>query len=217
VPDLAFRIESAASVPFAAVPMVAFSLEITNHDPSVVVHSAVLRCQIQIDPARRRYDPSEQARLHDLFGEPERWGSTVKPMLWTHVSMAVPQFAARTVASLMVPCSFDFNLAATKYFDGLREGDVPLTFLFSGTAFYEDARDQTLRVTPIPWDKEARFRLPVEVWRSLMDHYHPNGAWLRVGKDTFDRIAEFKRREGIPTWDGALERLLGSSREVVRW
>jgi hypothetical protein len=214
VPELRFQLLSAASVPFAAVPLVAFKLEVVNDDAALQVYSAVLRCQIQIAAARRRYDSGEQGRLRDLFGEPERWSTTLKPMLWTHAVVALPQFTDRTVVDVPIPCSLDFNIAATKYFDGLRAGDVPLNFLFSGTVFYQSRADRTFQVEPIPWDREASFRLPASTWRELMDHYYPNGAWLRLHRDTFERLAEFKRQNGIPTWEEALDRILPDSLAV---
>ncbi len=216
MPDLGFQILSAAPVPFAAVPLLAFQLELVNPDASEHVHSGIVRCQIQIEATRRRYDLDEQARLLDLFGEPERWSTTLKSMLWTHTTIAVPQFVERTVIDVPVPCSFDFNVAATKYFDGLMSGELPLIFLFSGTVFYESVADRTLQVAPISWEKEAKFRVPVKVWRDLMDHYYPNSAWLRLNRDTFERLAEYKRRHAIPTWEEAFDRILPEGRQVVR-
>src|SRR5262249_11275206 len=147
--------------------------------------------QINIEPARRRYRGPEQARLLDLFGTPERWGQTLRPFLWTHVSAAVPPFTAASAVDLAVPCSFDFNLAATKYFDALEGSDIPLCFLFNGTIFYE-AVDGALQVTQISWEKEANFRLPAAAWRGLMDAYYPNCAWLCLGKEVFDRLHNYK-------------------------
>jgi len=127
----------------------------------------------------------------------------------------VPRFVGGTIAELYVPCTFDFNVAATKYFHGLSSGDLPLCFQFSGTVFYED-KDGALQVSPIPWDKEAKFRLPLKVWKDLMDEHYPNSAWLALRRDTFERLYEFKTREGIPTWEDAIERALASVRETVR-
>ena len=135
-------------------------------------------------------------------------------MLWTHASVVIPAFTGSTIADLQVPCTFDFNVAATKYFHGVTDGDIPLNLLFSGTVFYGRA-DELLQVAPIPWDKEARFRLPVQVWREMMDEYYPNSAWLSVHRDIFERLYEFKVRNGIPSWEEALDRLLAPVEEAV--
>jgi hypothetical protein len=228
--ELRFQVTSMTAVPFAAVPLVSCALEVLNPDAAVHVHSGLIRCQIQIETMRREYDAEEQARLLDLFGEPERWSTTLKSMLWTHVTVTLPAFSERVTVDVPVPCSFDFNLAATKYFDGLRAGDIPLDFLFSGTVFYEVVSDtvtdasnpdgesphRLLQVTPISWDSEARYRLPVQVWRDLMDHYYPNGAWLRLRRDTFDRLSDYKRRHAIPTWEEMFDRILLATRQAVR-
>lgn len=207
MPDLSFEVENAEAVPFAASPLLAFKLRISNRFADEPIHTIALRCQIMIDPARRRYQEEERERLRDLFGEPERWGQTVRPMLWTHASLVVTSFTGSDVVDLPVPCTFDFNIAATKYFAGLTDGEVPLNLLFSGTVFY--ATDEgTLQVMQIPWDKEARYRLPVQVWKQMMDIYYPNSAWLSLRRDVFDRLYRYKVRRGIPTWEQALESLL---------
>jgi uncharacterized protein DUF6084 len=204
VPDLTFRLDSVAVVPFAAAPLLGFTVRITNAPAHETVHTMVLRCQVQLDVTRRAYNDDEKTRLRDLFGEPDRWGSTLRTMLWTHVSAIVPAFAGQVTAEVQVPCSFDFNVAATKYFYGLDDGEVPLTFQFSGSVFYQDAAG-TLQVAPIPWDREAAFRLPVRTWRELVDHYYPNVAWLPLRRDVFDRLDRYKRDRGIPTFEQAIE------------
>ena len=207
MPDLQFKIKSAESVPFAAVPMLAFRLRVEGNSPGEAIHSIALHAQIQIETPRRRYSAAEQVRLADLFGEPQRWGQTLRPMLWTHANVTVPAFSDSMAVDLRVPCSFDFNLAATKYFYGLSDGDIPLIFLFSGSCFYAGANGG-LEVSPIPWSKETRFRLPASVWREIMDGYYPNSAWLRIRQDVFDRLYQYKSQAGVATWEEALERLL---------
>ncbi len=215
MPDLQFTIESTDAVPYAAVPMVVFKVRIVNNPSDQVVHTVALRAQIQIEATRRNYDANEQAKLLDLFGEPDRWGQTLRSMLWTHASAVVPRFAGDTLADISVPCSFDFNIAATKYFHGMRSGDLPLCFQFSGTVFYQ-GEDETLQVAPISWDKEAKYRLPVTVWKDLMDAYYPSSVWLSLQRDTFERLYQYKVREGIPTWEETLERALTALAETVR-
>ena len=213
--ELHLSVESAEAVKFAAAPLLTFKVRISNAPAEEVIHAGVLRAQIQLEVARRAYSAGEQGRLRDLFGTPDRWGQTLRSLLWTHANLMVPRFVGGTVADLHVPCTFDFNVAATKYFHGLSSGDLPLCFQFSGTVFYED-KDGALQVSPISWDKEAKFRLPLKVWKDLMDEHYPNSAWLALRRDTFERLYEFKTREGIPTWEDAIERALASVRETVR-
>jgi len=212
VPDLNFRVESAEPVPFAASPLLSLKLRVDNADPNETIHTIALRAQIQIEATRRRNNDQEKDKLLDLFGEPDRWSRTLRSMLCTHASVVIPCFAATTVADLQVPCTFDFNVAATKYFHGITEGEIPLNLMFSGTVFY--ATDESaLQVAPISWDKETRFRLPVEIWRTMMDEYYPNSAWLSLRRDVFERLYEYKVRHGIPTWEEALDRLLETIEE----
>jgi hypothetical protein len=215
--DLNFNVEGAEQQPHSAAPLLVFKLRIaetvTDEEPTTIPAIA-LRCQIRIEPTRRRYAPAEQEQLLDLFGEPERWGQTLRSALWTHASVVVPPFTGSTVVDLPVPCSFDFNVAATKYFHALEDGEVPLCLLFSGTIFYT-AEDGYLQVSQIPWEKEANFRLPVSVWKDMIDLYYPNSAWLCLGRDAFDKLYHFKSSQGIPTWEQAIERLLDSRLEKV--
>lgn len=213
-PNLSFQVMEARAVPFAAAPLMGFQLAVSNAGQGLV-HTVALRCQIQIEAARRRYSEADQARLRDLFDSPERWGRTLRTVLWTHTSAIVPSFTGRTLVELEVPCTFDFNVAAVKYFHGLEEGEIPLCFQFSGTAFYENGSG-ALQVAPISWDKEAKFRLPVKVWKEMMDLHYPNNAWLCLRRDVFDRLYEYKVRMGIPTWEEALEGLLAGVEEEAR-
>ncbi|HEY7634640.1 MAG TPA: DUF6084 family protein [Gemmatimonadales bacterium] len=211
MPDLSFQVDGAEATPFAVAPLLTFRLRVTNTPPDEAIHNVVLRCQIQIESTRRKYQAEEEARLRDLFGEPERWGQTLRAMLWTHATVVVPPFAGETVAELPVVCTYDFNLAVTKYFYALEQGEIPLNFLFSGSVFYQDG--DALQVAPISWSKEARFRLPVAAWRRLMEVYYPNLAWLQLRQDVFDRLYRYKVRHGIPTWEQVVERFLSAADE----
>jgi hypothetical protein len=208
--DLSFEILSAEPLLYAAVPQLVFKLRIANRGADVLIQNIALRCQIQIESAHRRYQADEQKRLRDLFDEPSRWSQTLKTMLWTHVNVNVPSFTDAATIDVPVECSFDFNIAATKYFAALETGEIPLLFQFSGTAFYTDEAG-ALQIAQIPWSAESKFRLPVEAWRQMMDVYYPNSAWLRLRRDVFDSLYEFKVKNGIPTWEQALEKLLESS------
>lgn len=207
MPDLSFEVIGAEVPPFAAVPTLIFKLRIANAPTEGHIHSISLRSQIQIAVNRRRYSPAAQARLLELFGEPQRWGDTLRPLLWTHSSTVIPQFSGSVVADLPISCTYDFEIAATKYFDALENGEIPLNFLFSGTIFYE-GEEGNLQVGQIPWSKEAFYRLPVATWKEMVARYYPNSAWIRLHKDVFDRLYQYKAMHGLPTWEDVVTRLL---------
>ena len=209
MPDLEFAVEGAEAVPYSATPLLALKLRIQNRDSSEHISGVLLQAQIQIETPRRHYTPQEQERLLDLFGEPQRWNQTLRNTLWTHAAINVPAFQGQTCADLPVPCTFDFNVGATKYFHALEGGSVPLCLLFSGTVFYQG--EHGVQVARVPWNKEARYKLPVEVWKKVVDLYYPNTAWLALRRDVFDRLHQYKMRIGVATWEEALERLLSAA------
>jgi Family of unknown function (DUF6084) len=207
MPDLQFHIEGAEAVAHAATPMLALKLRITNQPTIEPIHSISLRCQMQIEATRRRYSSTEQEILRDLFGEPDRWSRTVRSMLWMNTSVAVPGFRESTLVDLELPCTFDFNVATTKYFHALRSGDIPLCILYSGTVFYE-ADDSNLHVAHIPWNRETNYRLPAALWHQMMDEHYPNSVWLRLERDAFERMYRYKVRHGILSWEKLLDSLI---------
>ncbi|HLI06260.1 MAG TPA: DUF6084 family protein [Ktedonobacteraceae bacterium] len=210
MPDLNFEVVGAEAPPFAALPTLIFKLRVDNLHEEERIQSVALQSQIRLAVTRRRYNPDEQARLLELFGEPERWGDTLRSMLWTHASTTVTRFSSSTIADLPVACTYDFEVVSTKYFDALEDGDIPLNFLFSGTIFYENEQGH-LRIGQISWSKEANYRLPVALWKEMIARYYPNTAWIRLQKDVFDQLYHYKATHAIPTWDQVISRLLRES------
>jgi len=213
MPDLDFAINGAEVVPYSTTPLLALKLRVRNSISQEEIRAVMLHCQIQIEATRRHYCASEQSGLLDLFGAPDRWNQTLRSTLWTHASLNIGPFTGESKVDLPVPCTFDFNVAATKYFNALEGGEIPLCLLFSGTIFYHDP-ERGLQVAQIPWSKEARFRLPVDVWKSLMNLYYPNTAWLALRRDVFDRLHAFKVLRGLPSWEEALEQLLAAAEDL---
>jgi hypothetical protein len=209
MPELHFQIEGAEAVAHTAAPLIALKIRITNLPATEAIHTLTLRCQVQIEPTKRRYAPEEQKKLLDLFGEPDRWSRTLKPLLWMNTSVAVPAFTDNLLVDLQLPCTFDFNVAATKYFHALNNGEIPVCVMFSGTVFYSSA-DGALQIAQIPWDREANFRLPISTWKEMMDLHFPNTAWLCLQRDVFEQLYEYKMRHGIPTWEQAIARALAA-------
>lgn len=208
--ELVFECVDARPERYAAAPTIQFKLRVSE-TTGERVHAVVLRCQMRIQPQRRGYSDAEAELLSDLFGERSRWGDTLKPLQFTNVSLMVPEFQGTTELDMPVPCTYDFDVAASKYFHALDDGEVPLLMLFSGTVFLRGASG--FSVEPVPWEKEASYRLPVRTWREVMDLYFPNSAWIRMRRETLDALQGFKSRMALPTWDDALEMLLKQAQE----
>ncbi len=213
MPELGFRIIGVEAAARGLTPLLHFKLEVTNSPASQSIHTVMLQAQIQIQAPQRTYLPSEKEKLEDLFGTPERWGQTLRNKLWTHANTSIRTFTGSTEALLPVPCSYDLNISATKYFYALETGEIPLLFLFSGTIFYASPEGQ-LQVQQIPWDRECTYRMPVQTWQALMDQHYPGTAWLSLDRDLFDRLYAYKRRRGLATWDQAIEELLPAAKSA---
>ena len=65
-----------------------------------------------------------------------------------------------------------------------------------------------LQIEQIPWDREAKFRLPVRVWKEMIDIYYPNTAWLCLRRDIFEKLSQYKMNRGIPTWEETIESII---------
>ncbi|HEX7148434.1 MAG TPA: DUF6084 family protein [Actinomycetota bacterium] len=209
--DLVFDCVDGQPDRYAAVPTLQLKLRISE-TTGAQVHAIALRCQIRIEPQRRRYSPEEADGLLELFGEPPRWGDTLKPMQFATVSLMVPSFTGSCELDLPVPCTYDFEVAASKYLHALGDGEVPLLLLFSGTVFTKGLSG--FSVGQVPWHKEATYRLPVSVWREIMDRFFPGGGWIRMRRDTLDTLQRFKAVRALTTWDDALEALFKEAGEA---
>ncbi len=202
--NLIFTVLGARAERYAAAPMLTLRVGLTE-STGAQIHAIALRTQVQLEPQLRRYGPAEAPRLVELFGAPERFGDTVRPMLWTHVAQMVLAFSGETEFDLTLACSYDFDVAAHKYLNALEDGEIPLNLLFSGTII---SRGETgLASELVPWDREARYRLPVALWREALDAFFPNSAWVRMSRESFDELYRLKTALGLPTWDAVVERL----------
>jgi hypothetical protein len=204
--ELAFAVEGAERVEHAAVPSIRFVLRLSA-PAGRAIRSVLLDTQIQIAARRRRYDAAAEEKLFELFGAPAGWGATLRTLPWARVTSVVPPFEGSTTVGVDVPCSYDLHVAASRYFDGLDGGEVPLEFLFSGTVFAAGPGGM-LQATRISWEADAEYRFPVALWRETMERYFRGTAWLRLRKDAFDRLAAYKSRRTLATWEDAIEALL---------
>jgi len=212
VATLVFDCIGARAEPYALTPTLTLRLRIAETSGETV-QAVALHCQLRIAPQRRRYSPAEAQRLHDLFGDASRWADTMKPVQFTNVTTMVPRFTDTIEVDLPVPCTYDMEIASTRYFNSLDEGVVSLLLLFSGTVFVR--RGTGFAVDQVPWTAESTYPLPVTTWREMVDQNFPNSGWLRLGRETIDALTRFKTEHALPTWDGTVQALLAQA-EVTR-
>ena len=206
VPTPEFAVTGAAHLAYAAAPTMVFTATVSDatvHD----IQSMALSVQVMIDPARRGYDPDTRERLAELFGPPASWTPSTQGLSWARVGAAVPGFSGSTTFALELPCTYDLEVAATKYFYALADGDVPLSFHFYGTVFYRGPGG-ALQVTPVPWSSSAQFRMPVEALRAMIAEHYPGGGWVRVRHDTLEALNARRAARGLPSFDACIGELL---------
>ena len=206
MPRLRFAVTGAWPVDHTAVPTIGFGVRVGSEDGRAI-RSVLLDTQIQIAARRRPYDASSTERLFELFGATKDWGTTLRTLLWTRVTAVVPPFTGETDVELHVPCTYDLDVTASRYFAALDGGDVPLEFLFSGTVFYAEPSG-ALQAGRISWEHDAELRMPLAVWREAMEGHFRDTSWLRLRKDAIDRLAAYRARHALPTWEDALDALL---------
>ncbi len=204
-PELALAVEDISAVEHAIVPTLRFRVRVDAGGREV--RSLALNVQLRIDATRRSYEPGDEKRLLELFGPRERWGQTLRNLLWTQAAITVPFFAGGTHIELLVPATYDFEVVAAKYLNALEGGEVPLELLFSGTLFFSGP-DGRLQAAPISWELEARASLPVSVWRQAIDVAFPGSAWLRLPRDAFDRLWSYRAARSLPSWESTFDELL---------
>lgn len=211
--EVTFGVMDVAPEPYAVTPVLTVRVGIAavGDDP---IHAIALRCQVRIDPLRRNYSDAEAEGVTDLFGARERWATTQHTFLWQHTTAMVQGFSGATQVEMPLACTYDFEVASAKYLHALREGTVPLQFLFSGTVFVRGSRG--FAVQQVPWDREDRYDMPVSVWRDLMQQHFPNTGWLRLDRSTVEALGDYRSAHGLLSQDEAIMALLAETSEDVR-
>jgi hypothetical protein len=203
---LELRIESAARVAFAASPLVALNIVVRAPEHRPEIASVLLRTLVRIEAAARRHSPAETLRLRELFGDESLWGRSSRSLVWAQVTSVISAFSGTTSTEVHVPCSFDLAALASKYIAALDGGDIPITAQWSGSVFYSS--ETGLAVAPIPWSSESRFRMPVQVFRDVLDEHFPGSGVLALRRDLLEQLDRYRVVHGLPNWDAAIERLL---------
>lgn len=207
-----FSVVDIFAEPYAAAPQLTARLRI-QETSGQTIHAIALRCQVRIEPQRRRYEVADESGLRGLFGDRDRWADTLKPLLWMQCNAMVQGFTGVTEVDLPLPCTYDFEVTGSRYLHAIGEGTIPLALLFSGTVFTKGTNG--FGVQQVPWDCEASYQLPVAVWRQMIASYYPSTGWIRLDQEVLDSLADFKSRHGLTTWEETVQTLLAARDEAA--
>jgi hypothetical protein len=202
---LTFTVLDVLAEPYSVTPRLNARIGIVSSDDEPI-QAIALRCQIRIEPLRRPYSDEEADGLLDLFGPRERWANTQRTFLWQHSTSMVQGFTGVTEISMPLECTYDFEVTASKYLHALRDGVIPLLFLFSGTVFVQGERGFSVR--QVSWECEAQHEMPASVWRDLIRAHYPNAGWVRLGHDTVAALAAYRSAHGMLDFEDAVTTLL---------
>jgi Family of unknown function (DUF6084) len=211
VTGLTFTILDVAAEQYSATPRLLARIGIVASDDEPI-QAIALRSQIRIEPLRRPYSDEEAEGLVDLFGPRQRWVNTQRTFLWQHSTAMVRDGTGVTEISMPLECTYDFEVAASKYLHALRDGAIPLLFLFSGTVFVQGERGFSVR--QVSWECEAQHEMPVAVWNDLIRMHYPNAGWVRLGHDTVSALAAYKSARGMLDFEDAVTTLLAEAPEA---
>ena len=206
LPELEFAVLGARTVRYAAAPMMALDLQVSELSGRPV-YMIALTIQLMIEPARRAYDDATRERLLELFGAPERWAVTTRNLVWAQLDVLVPAFTGTTTVTVPIAVNYDLELAAAKYLHSLPHGEAPLALHFNGTIYYP-GDDGGLQMVLVPWNKSIDFRMPVSVWRETIEHYYPGTGWVALRSQTLEALQRAKLHRGLATLDACVEALL---------
>ncbi|HEY2319473.1 MAG TPA: DUF6084 family protein [Solirubrobacteraceae bacterium] len=210
-PDVRFSVLGVRPVKYAAAPMLALDVQISE-TTGREVYMLALTVQLMIEPARRAYDGATHERLLELFGAPERWAVTTRSLVWAQLDVVVPAFTGTTTVTVPVACHYDLELAAAKYLHSLPDGEAPLALHFNGMVYYP-RDDGGLQIVLLPWSNSIGFRMPVRVWQETIEHYYPGTAWVGLRSETLEALQHAKLERGLATLDATVLALLEDGRD----
>ena len=190
VAELAFDCIGRAADPYAAVPTLVFRLRITETS-GPAVHAIALRCQIRIEPQPPRYADGEAELLGDLFGDPDRWGDTLKPLQFAdglrHGARLHRSDRDRPAGAVLATTWRSRRASTSPRWTTARSRCSCCSAARSSPGRATASRRARCRGT-----SEARYRCRWRCGGRLMDRYFPGSGWLRLRRDTLARLQRFK-------------------------
>ena len=162
-------------------------------------------CQVKIEPQRRHYGDAEVARLYELFGETAAVG---------RLAAAVPVDPRRRHRARLR--RHHRGRPADRVHVRLRGGggQVPPRPRRRGRcpscccspAPSSPGAAPASSPSPISWQAEASYRLPVATWRAVMDRYFPGSGWVRVEpRHARPAAARSRPARALTGWDDAFD------------
>jgi hypothetical protein len=119
----------------------------------------------------------------------------------------VHSFSGAITFGLEVPCTADLEVTASRYISALPDGEVPLTFHFTGRVLYEGP-NRSVQVVHLPWSTSAQYRMPVSIWKAMITHHHGESGFVLLHNDTLTDLTHYKRDRGLHSYDSAVLDLL---------
>jgi hypothetical protein len=213
VSNFTFTVQDVLAEPYSAAPQLTAKIAI-EETTGLVVHAIALRCQVRIEAQRRGYSAAEEPRLQALFGGRDRWAQTLKPFLWMQCSATVQGFTGGCQVDLPMPCTYDFDVVGSRYLHAIEDGTIPLSLMFSGTVFTNGVAG--FGVEQVPWDCDATYRMPINVWQQVMALHYPSTGWIRLDQDVLALLADYRARHGLISWEETVQQLLAAERQAIR-
>jgi hypothetical protein len=211
-PEPEFAITGVVPQAYAVAPTLVFAASVTDLS-GAAIQSIALNVQVMIDPAKRGYDDETRSRLAELFGPPASWAPATSGLVWAHVAVTVSRFTDATTFAIELPCTYDLEVAAAKYFYAIPDGLVPLSFHFRGNVFYTGPGGG-LAVVPVAWSNTAQFRMPIATWKAMIAAHYPGGGWIRVDHHTLAALHDRRAARGLPSVDACITELLSAEGET---
>lgn len=193
---LAFELLGAAAESNPAMP--ALRLRVRLRAAGEPVDALALRVRVQIEPWRRRYTDAERELLADL--------SATTALQWGEAAVMLGRFENETEFEVPLLCTYDLQVAASKYFTALEGGAVPVRLFFNGTIFRGAPNGFTVEM--LPWDLECAGEIPVATWQQAMDACFSGQGWIRIDRDAFDALRRYRASHNFPDWTATIQSLV---------
>jgi len=205
VTKLTFEMVDATADRFSAAPIVRLRVRVRLEGEAI--DALALHVRVQIEPAGRAYDTDEELLQQELFGKRERWVQSVRPLQWTECAVMLNAFTGETTFDVPIACTYDLQVASSKYASALKDGNIPVRLLFTGTIFR--GAQSGFAVEMLSWNSERQGRVPVATWQEAMERVFPGQAWIRVDRPTFAALRRYRTEHALYNWEDAFAHLLG--------